>query len=98
MKAAIRFINIFANLGNGGAASYHSYLSTIHYPAHFPEKVPEIESLLKQCDEQRWVETLQPSVSSLKSWDVTEERLQVRGVWKKLRMKARSRHEEQPKS
>lgn len=88
MKAALRFIHIFRNLGNSAAVTYYSYLSSVHYSAIFPESIPQLKKLIDECDIRMWYAAQHPSVHSAKNWDVTEPKLQVRGIWRRLNMKA----------
>ena len=92
MKAALRCIHIYLRLGNTAAVTYYSYLSSVHYPAIFPERsIPQLKRLIDECDIHKYYAAQHPSVDSAKTWDLTEPRLQVRGMWRDLKMKAEIR-------
>ena len=84
MKAALRLAQVFLGLGNIATSSYLTYICTYVYPFNFPKGVPEIEKLNKESQSVERLKSRSPDLKILNDWDVSDPRLQIRGIWNKM--------------
>ena len=82
MKAAIRVSQIYRSLGNSGTAWFFGHKS-INYPMECPRH-EQFDALTPQVDLIKMECWRHPEPSMLHKLEVTEPKLQIRGVWKKV--------------